>query len=87
MNIFAWVLFGIINGLILYTFESKKSKKKIHVIAATTLGAFGALSGGTIAYLLFGGINTAFNSTLLLTLAFEAVLLYFLVNGKRFKRV
>ena len=86
MDILAWTLFGVVNGLILYLFESKKNKKKIHLVTAITLGAFGALSGGTLAYLLFGGAKAGCNSTLLLTIAFEALLLYFLVSGKNFKK-
>ena len=85
MNILAWTLFGIINGLTLYFFDGKKDG--VNPVMASLLGILGALSGGTVAYLLFGGIQTGFNSTLLLVLFFEAVLLFLLLTGKSFKRV
>lgn len=85
MNILAWTLFGIINGLTLYFLDGKKDS--VNPITASILGILGALSGGTVAYLLFGGIQTEFNSTLLLVVFFEAILLFLLLSGKSFRRV
>lgn len=85
MNILAWALFGVINGLVLYYFDDKK--ETMNPALAIGLGILGALSGGTAAYLLFGGIQTAFNSTLLLVVFFEIMLLFLLISGKSIKKI
>ena len=84
MDIIAWALFGVVNALMLYAFES--DKENVSPFAAVLMGVLGALSGGTAAYLIFGGAATALNTTLLLAIVFEAVLLYLLLSGKSFKR-
>ena len=85
MNVIAWMLFGIINGLALYMFEGRKDR--VSAVSAMALGSLGALSGGTFAFLLFGGISNGFNATLLLVIFFEAVLLFLLLSKKSFKRI
>lgn len=87
MDILAWTLFGIINGLVLYSFENKKEKKHISPIGAILLSVFGALSGGTLAYLIFGNARLELSNTLLIAIVFEVALLYLLISGKSFKRI
>lgn len=85
MNILAWMLFGIVNALVLYIFDDKKSETNL--ATAVLLGVLGAVSGGTAAYVLFGGMQQGFNSTLLLVIFFEVMLLFLLLSGKSIKRV
>lgn len=87
MSVLAWILFGIVNGLILYFFESKEEKKRINPFSAVLLSTCGALSGGTLAYLIFENARIGLNSTLLLAIVFEVALLYLLLSGKSFKRI
>jgi len=80
MNLFAWALFGVINGLILNLLD--KNPKKEQSAGAMMLGMLGAVSGGTVAYLLFGGMKSTFDLTLLLIVLFEAILVYMLTAKK-----
>jgi uncharacterized membrane protein YeaQ/YmgE (transglycosylase-associated protein family) len=85
MNILLWALFGLINGLLLNTFD--KSPKKESMTGSMLLGMFGAISGGAVAYLLFGGVQSGFDMTLVLVMFFEAVLIYMLTSKKSLHRI
>jgi uncharacterized membrane protein YeaQ/YmgE (transglycosylase-associated protein family) len=74
MDLLIWTFFGVINGLILYAFENTKGKRKVGMGGAIMMSVAGALSGGTLAYIVFGGTQ-GFNLTLLLVLFFEVAIL------------
>ena len=84
MDIVAWGLFGVVNSIMLYVFENDKDK--VNPFGAVVIGVLGALAGGTLAYLIFGGVTGGINTTLLLVILFQGVLLYLLFSGKSFKK-
>ncbi len=85
MNILAFVLFGVINGLVLHIFNPKKEEEGIG--EAMLMGIFGALSGGTLAVLFFSGKSIlTFNTTLLFVVFLEGILLSVLL-GKITRKV
>lgn len=80
MSLLLWALFGVVNGMILNILDRNPQKEK--PTGAMLLGMFGALSGGAVAFLLFGGLEEGFNLTLLLIISFEALLVYMLTTTK-----
>ncbi|CAN5206665.1 hypothetical protein BH11PAT1_BH11PAT1_6510 [soil metagenome] len=86
MNIAAFILFGLINGLIINSLEP--DGKKGSYLGAILMGMLGAITGGMFAFMIFGGVSIiTFNPSLMMILLIEGVLLSFLVFGKAFKRV
>lgn len=61
MNIIAWVLFGLLVGLIANFLDPRPSQGG--VLGAIILGIVGALVGGFLSTLLFGVGITGFNFT------------------------
>lgn len=81
MNILAWALFGLINGLLLYKFTGKKSETPLN---GAVIGMVGAITGGSFAMLLFRGLTVGLNNTLSLIFLMEMALLFLLMYGGRF---
>ena len=85
MNILAFILFGLINGLIFHIIdENSSSGSYFH---AMLLGMLGALTGGTFAYFLFGGVTQGITPTLSIIILMETMLLGLLFFGKFIKQV
>jgi len=81
MNIFAFILFGLINGLIINSLEP--DDKKGSYLGAMMMGMLGALTGGMVAFMIFGNIQTlTFSPSMMAILAIEGVLLFLLLFGK-----
>lgn len=59
MNLFAWILFGLITGVIANLIDPRPSSGGL--LAAIVLGIVGALVGGFLASVLFGVGITGFN--------------------------
>ncbi len=84
MTVLLWVIFGIINGLIIHQFENPQNKGS-NIIAALW-GIVGAVSGGVVAYYIFGGITAAPNIITFSILALECGVLLLLMKNKAFKQ-
>lgn len=84
MTLLLWVIFGIINGLILHQFESPQNKGSS--IFAAFWGIVGSISGGVVAYYIFGGITATPNIIALIILALEGGVLLLLMKNKAFKQ-
>ena len=84
MIVAAWILFGVVNGLILNALEPNPSKGGR--MSAMILGIVGALSGGLLAFLFFGGATTGLNVMLYSIVAIEIALLLFLYAGRAFRK-
>ncbi len=84
MTLLLWIIFGIINGLILHQFES--SQYRGSSLVAAFFGVLGAVSGGITAYYLFGGIIESPNIISLSILALEGGVLLLLLKGKAFRQ-
>ena len=84
MTVFAWILFGVVNGLILNALEPNPSKGGR--MSAMILGIVGALSGGLLAFLFFGGVTTGLNAMLYSVVAIELALLVLLYAGRVFRK-
>lgn len=61
MNILAWILFGLITGIIANMLDPKASESSL--FSALLLGVGGALTGGIVANLFFGMSISGFNLT------------------------
>lgn len=59
MNIFTWVIFGLISGVIANIIDPEPARGG--AIGAVVLGILGAVVGGLIANLIFGVGITGFN--------------------------
>lgn len=84
MTVVAWILFGVVNGLILNALEP--DPRKGGRISAVILGMAGALSGGLLAFLFFGGVTTGLNVMLYSVVGIEIALLLFLYGGKMLRK-
>lgn len=75
MNIFAWVIFGLVAGVIANILDPRPAQGG--VLGAIVLGVAGALIGGFIANLFFGLEITGFNiSSFVIAVLGSLVLLY-----------
>ncbi len=61
MNILAWVVFGLIIGIVA-TLKSNK-KKSTSMLENTIIGIIGAIVGGFLGNIIFGVTITKFNSS------------------------
>lgn len=73
MNVLAWILFGLITGIIANMIDPKASENSI--FSALLLGVGGALFGGLLANLLFGMTISGFNLTSFLVAVAGSLLL------------
>lgn len=74
MNILAWVLFGLITGIIANMLDPKASENSI--FSALIMGVGGALTGGLLANYFFGMTVSGFNlSSFLVAVAGSLLLL------------
>lgn len=86
MNILPFILFGLINGLIINALEP--DEKKGSYLGAVVIGMLGALTGGTVAMFLFGRVQLlTFSPTFIVIIVIEAILLFLLLFGKGLKKV
>jgi uncharacterized membrane protein YeaQ/YmgE (transglycosylase-associated protein family) len=83
MNIFLWILFGLLVGIVSNSID--RSKNPGDITRSILLGVVGALVGGLIANLIFGITLTRFNfTTFLIVIAGSLLLLFF---GKATRKV
>jgi uncharacterized membrane protein YeaQ/YmgE (transglycosylase-associated protein family) len=78
MSILAWVIFGLIAGLIIHSLIPKESKQG-GILMAVLFGILGSVTGGFISNLIFGQ-NIGNINTLSLSLAFFSTLLLLFVG-------
>ncbi len=75
MNIIAWVLLGLIIGIIVHSFDDAQTNKKI--TPALLVGVSGALLGGFLAEILFDLRLRTFNlSSFLIAFTSSLLMLY-----------
>lgn len=75
MNIFAWIAFGAVAGLVAHYTDSLQAKGGLP--AAILLGIVGSLSGGFLANLIFGKILLPFDlSSFILAIGGALTLLF-----------
>lgn len=84
MTVLLWIIFGIINGLIIHQFENSSNKGSS--ILAAFFGVVGAVCGGVVAYYFFGEITATPNFITLSILALESGVLILLMKKKAFKQ-
>lgn len=82
MNIIAWILFGLLVGLIANILDPNPSRGGM--LGAIVLGVLGALVGGFLSTILFGISVTGFNFTSFAISVLGALLLLYL--GRVFRR-
>lgn len=82
MNIIAWIVFGLIVGLVAYYIDP--ASKKAGLVGTTILGILGALLGGFLGSLLFGVGITGFDLSSFIVAVIGALVLLFV--GRTFTR-
>lgn len=81
MNIFAWIIFGFITGLIANTLDPNPDAGGL--IGAVILGVLGALLGGFLGNLIFGITITGFNLSSFIIAVLGSLLLLFVSRAFR----
>lgn len=81
MNIVAWVLFGLLVGLIANALDPEPAKGGL--VGAVVLGVVGALVGGFLSTLLFGVGITGFDFTSFAVAILGALILLYLGRALR----
>lgn len=81
MNILAWILFGLITGIIANMLDPRPTEGSL--FAALILGVGGALTGGILANIFFGMSITGFNLTSFLVAVAGSLLLLFISRALR----
>ncbi len=81
MNILAWIIFGLIAGVVANILDPSPSKGGI--VGAMILGIAGALMGGFLANIIFGFSITGFNLTSFIIAILGSLLLLFLGRAVR----
>ncbi len=81
MNILAWIVFGLIVGIIANVVDPRPAYGGI--IGAIVLGILGALVGGFLSSLLFGVGITGFNLSSLIVAVLGALLLLLIARAVR----
>lgn len=81
MNIVAWVLFGLLVGLIANLLDPRPSQGGI--LGAIVLGVVGSLVGGFVSSLIFGVGVTGFNFTSFAVAVLGSLLLLYLGRALR----
>lgn len=76
MNILAWLVFGLIIGVIANIIDPRKSSGGI--LGAIVLGIVGALVGGFLGNLLFGVSVTGFNLSSFIVAVLGSLLVLFI---------
>ena len=83
MNLIAWLLFGVIVGLVGYALDPKGGERAM--LSNILLGMGGALLGGIVANTLFGFTLERFNlSSFMLAISGSLLLL---ITGKALRKV
>lgn len=82
MNIFSWIVFGLITGVIVSVFDSKSTDKG--VVSSMILGIVGAIFGGLVGNLILRGSLSAFDPFQLLIAMGSA--LFVLLAGRTLRR-
>jgi len=82
MNVLAWIVFGLIAGVIANLIDPRPSSGGL--LGAIVLGVAGALVGGFLANLVFGLTVTGFNFTSFAIAVLGSLLLLFI--GRAFTR-
>lgn len=85
MTIIVWMIFGVLNALILYLLEPQSRRGELG--PSILLGISGALLGGFSAYLLLGGETIQLNVSLLGLLIPEICFAVFMLSQKVVKRI
>lgn len=83
MNLIAWLLFGVVVGMIGYLLDPQEKKHGLQ--SSILLGMGGALLGGVVANTLFGLTLEKFNLTSFMLAVSGSLLL--LVTGKALRRI
>lgn len=83
MNILAWILFGLIVGIIADMLDPKANERSL--FSALLLGVGGALTGGVLANIFFGMSISGFNLTSFLVAVAGSLLL--LLISRTLRRV
>ncbi|CAN5196516.1 GlsB/YeaQ/YmgE family stress response membrane protein [soil metagenome] len=78
MNLITWLLFGMIAGIVGYSFAPTKNEQNLPLLLL--LGIGGSLVGGVLANMIFGIGITGFNFVSFLLAAYGALVL--LLVGK-----
>jgi len=81
MNIFSWIIFGLLAGVIAHLIDPNPAQGGI--VGTIILGVLGALVGGFIANLLFEISVTGFNFTSFAIAVLGSLLLLFLSRALR----
>lgn len=79
MNIFSWILFGLIVGVVGGAIDDTKGGLLNYLL----LGVGGALLGGIVANMLFNNTFSGFNVTAFLIASFGAIALLFVGRAIR----
>lgn len=83
MNILAWILFGLIVGVVANFIDPAPSKGGL--LGSVVLGVLGALLGGFLGDLLFGVGVTGFNPSSFIIAVIGSLVLLFV--GRAFRKV
>lgn len=83
MNILAWILFGLVVGIVSNTADQSEGEKGI--VGSILLGIVGALVGGFFANLIFNISFTAFNVVAFFVAVIGSLLL--LLFGKTVRKI
>ena len=81
MNILAWIVFGLIVGVIANLIDPRPSSGGM--MGAIVLGILGAVVGGFLANTIFGASISGFNFTSLAIATLGSLLLLFVGKGLR----
>ena len=83
MNIFGWIVFALINCIILFSLD--RNSQKDGQFGSLILGISSALSGSLFAYLVIKGFSKEFTLTFLLVVMMEVLLMMLLFFSKTLK--
>lgn len=83
MNIFTWMIFALVNAVVLFSMDYDPHKTtRVH---GFILGIVGALSSSLFIYLVTKGVTPEFNMTFILVIIVEAALVSLLFVNKSVK--
>ena len=85
MNILAWIVFGLIVGIIANLIDPSARAARGGLMGAIILGILGALLGGFLGDLVFGTPVTGFNFSSLIIAAVGSLILLF--AGRSLRKV
>ena len=85
MNIFTWIVFALINLVVLFLIDY--DPRKAGKFDGFIIGIIGALSGSLVAYIAVRGVTPELVLTFFLILGIEAILMSVLVFTKSFRNL